>query len=35
MMYVNIDVFLIIGGTEGELFYIKVNRVFAMATSWA
>jgi len=34
-MYVDIDIFLIIGDTEGELFYVEVNRVFAMATSWA
>jgi hypothetical protein len=34
MMYVNIDIFLIFEDTE-ELFYVKVNRVFAMATSWA
>jgi hypothetical protein len=35
MAYVNIDIFLIIGDTEGELFYVKVNRVFTMATCWA
>jgi len=33
MMYVNIDIFLIIGGAERELFYVEVNRVFTMATS--
>jgi len=34
MTYVNIDIFLIIGDIEGELFYVEVNRVFTMATWW-
>jgi len=33
MTYVNIDIFLIIGDAERELFYVEVNRVFTMATS--
>jgi len=35
MTYVNVDIFLIIGDTEEELFYVEVNRVFTMATCWS